>query len=45
MTYSSTLTPKKNTDAMSKKFSDTSDNITSMPAPISVSFTSLPSNI
>ena len=41
MTYSSTLTLRKNTNAMSEKFSNNSNNITSTPAPISVFFTSL----
>ena len=45
MTYSSTPTPKKNTNTMSEKFSDASNNIISTPAPISVSSTSQPSNI
>ena len=45
MTYSSILTLKKNTDAMSEKFSDASDSITSTPTLISVSSMSLQSSI
>ena len=45
MTYSSTPTLKKKTNAMSEKFSDASDNIISMPMPISVSSTSQLLNI
>ena len=41
MTYSSTPTLRKNTDTMSEKFSNTSNNITSMPALISISSMSL----